>query len=183
MTHRDNHQEGSIPVALTLQQLHTSLWSSHSNSLLLPNLELEPITARIEPCETDIFIATEDGDNIVLAVGECKDEGGSITEEDARKLAAVSDALSARGFYCYIIFSKTAPFTTEDIENCRRANDKGRTRVIMLSDRELEPYHIYEKTSAQSEIRGGHSLHDMALSTVDIYLKPRLKDKNAPAGK
>jgi hypothetical protein len=53
----------------------------------------------------------------------------------------------------------------------------------MLSDRELEPYHIYEKTSAQSEIRGGHSLHDMALSTVDIYLKPRLKDKNAPAGK
>ncbi len=173
---KDNHQEGSIPVALTLQQLHTHIHSWHGKSLFLPNMTLEPVGADIERCETDVFIATQDGNDTVLAIGECKDAGGSITADDARKLAAVSDALSKRGLECYIIFSKTANFTPDDIENCRRANDGGRrTRVIMLSDRELEPYHIYERASAEFEIRGGHSLHDMALATHDIYFRPRKK--------
>jgi hypothetical protein len=174
----DNNQEGSIPVALTLQQLHAQFHSWYGSSLFLPNLKLEPLNGNIEACETDIFVATQDGADTVLAIGECKDAGGSITEEDARKMVAVAEALSARGFHCYIVFSKTAPFTSADIENCRLANDGGkRTRVIMLSDRELEPYHVYEKTSAEFEIRNsGHSLHDMALATHDIFFAPRHKE-------
>lgn len=173
---KDNHQEGSIPVALTLQQLHTQFHSWSGNSLFLPNMTLKPLRANIESCETDIFIATQDGSDTMLAIGECKDAGGCITAEDARKMSAVSDALSKSGLQCYIVFSKTAPFTTEDIENCRDANDGcRRTRVIMLSDRELEPYHVYEKVSAEFEIRGGHSLHDMALATHNIYFEPRRK--------
>lgn len=179
----DNHQEGSIPVALTLQQLHAQFHSWRGNSIFLPNMKLEPLKANFEPCETDIFIAMEDGSDTVLAIGECKDAGVcaetncSFTADDARKMAAVADALSSKGFECYIVFSKTAPFTSTDIENCRQANGRGRTRVVMLSNRELEPYHVYEKTSMEYEIHrgGGHSLHDMALATHDIFFAPKPK--------
>jgi hypothetical protein len=174
----DNHQEGSIPVALTLQQLDTHLHFLHGNSILLPNVKLEPKGGKIESCETDIFVAAQDGDDTVLAIGECKDAGGAITPEDARKMAAVADALSGKGLYCYIVFSKTGPFSEEDIESCRQANGRGSNRVIMLSARELEPYHVYEKTSAEFEIqRGGHSLADMTSATHDIYFNPRPKAK------
>jgi hypothetical protein len=178
---RDNHQEGSIPVALTLQQLHAQFHSWYGESFFLPNMKLDPLTANIEPCETDIFIAMQDGSDTVLAVGECKDAGGSITADDARKMAAISDALSGKGFECYIVFSKTAPFTSTDIENCRLANGRGRTRVVMLSNRELEPYNVYEKTSIEYEIRrgGGHSLLDMALATHDIFFAPTPKKISA----
>ena len=171
----NNHQEGSIPVALTLQQLHTHLRSWRGSSLFLPNMTLEPTSGNIESCETDIFVAAEDGNDTVLAVGECKDAGGSITAEDARKMGLVADALSKKGFYCYIVFAKTAPFTIQDIENCRRANEGGGNRVIMLSDREIEPNEVYAKASLEFETRGGHSLHEMANATRDIYLLPRPK--------
>ncbi len=47
----------------------------------------------------------------------------------------------------------------------------------MLSNRELEPYHVYEKTSMEYEIHrgGGHSLHDMALATHDIFFTQKRK--------
>jgi len=179
----DSHQEGSIPVALTLQQLHTQFHSWSGNSIFLPNMKLEPLKANIEPCETDIFVAMQDGSDTVLAIGECKDAGVcketncSITADDARKMAAVADALSAKGFECYIVFSKTSQFTNTDVENCRLANGRGRTRVVMLSNRELEPYHVYEKTSMEYEIHrgGGHSLHNMALATHEIFFAPTPK--------
>jgi hypothetical protein len=178
----DNNQEGSIPVALTLQQLHAQLQLLHGNCLFLPNMKLQPANGSVAPCETDIFIATQERSEVVLALGECKDAGGSITTEDVEKMTGVADALSDCGFYCYVIFSKTGGFTTADVENCKLANKNGRTRAIMLSDRELEPYHIYERTSLEFEIsRGGHSLRDMALTTYEVFFSPR--PKKGPSNK
>ncbi|MGA9391935.1 MAG: hypothetical protein WBV69_15995 [Candidatus Sulfotelmatobacter sp.] len=172
----DNHQEGSIPVALTLQQLNAHFDSLFGSSLFLPNMKLEPAGANIEACETDIFVAIREGSETLMAVGECKDAGGCISKEDARKMAGVADALSDYGLHCYIVFSKTAPFTGEEVENCRLANESGSNRVIMLSDRELEPYHVYEKSSKEFELRRqGRSLRDMALATHDIFFAPRPK--------
>jgi len=45
----------------------------------------------------------------------------------------------------------------------------------MLSDRELKPYHVYEETSAEFEIRGGHPLPRQSLAKHDIYFSPRPK--------
>jgi hypothetical protein len=177
---RDNNQEGSIPVALTLQQLHAQFHSLYGSSIFLPNMTLQPVTSSIVPCETDIFIAAQEGSEMVLAVGECKDVGGSITADDVEKMTAVAEALSNCGFHCYIIFAKTGSFTTADVENCKLANKNGRTRAIMLSDRELEPYHVYERTSLEFEIsRGGHSLHDMAITTHEVFFSPRPKKKSS----
>lgn len=172
----DNHQEGSIPVALTLQQLQAQFSPIFGRSLYLPNMKLERAGANIETCETDIFVAMNEGSETLIAIGECKDAGGFISKDDARKMAGVADALSNCGLHCYVVFSKTASFTADEIENCRLANSKGRTRAIMFSDRELEPYHVYEKTSKEFELRrNGHSLQDMAIATHDIYFSPRPK--------
>ncbi len=139
-------------------------------------MKLEPASAKIPSCETDIFIAIQEGEDTLLAIGECKDAGGSISKDDATKMAAVADALSNSGLHCYIIFSKTAAFTADDVENCRFANQPGRTRVIMLSDRELEPHRLYEKTSQEFEIRRhGTTMQGMAIATHDIFFSPRPK--------
>lgn len=177
---RENHQEGSIPVALTLQQLDTRLHLS-GGALFLTNMALAPSKkGDIQPCETDIFLAMSRGDEIEIAIGECKDAGGQIQLDDAKKLAAVADAFPGRGFRAFIIFSKTAPFTLEEIENCRSAQpSEGGLRVIMLSDRELEPYFMYERTSKEFEVRyTGVSLEHMARVTHDVFFAPKPKPKN-----
>lgn len=171
-----NHQEGSIPVALTLHQLQAHFYPRPGRSLFLPNMKLEPTSAKIPPCETDILIAIQDGEDTLLAIGECKDAGGSISEGDATRMAAVADALSDSGLDCYIIFSKTGAFAADDVENCRIPNRDGRMRVIMLSDRELEGDGIYSKASEHFEIgRHGSRMHDLAIATDSIFLSPRPK--------
>jgi hypothetical protein len=155
-------------------RIHTQFHSLYGSALFLPNMSLQPVTGSIVPCETDIFIAMQEGNKVVLAVGECKDAGGSFTADDVGKMTGVADALSNSGLHCYVIFAKTGSFTAADVENCKLANRNGRTRAIMLSDRELEPYRAYERTSLELEIsRGGYSLHDMAITTHEAFFSPR----------
>jgi hypothetical protein len=174
---KENNQEGGVPVALTLQQLDANL-STFGNALFLANMCLTPGGANIQPCETDIFVAMPRGEITELAVGECKDAGGKIELDDAQKLAAVADSFPSDKFHSYIIFAKTGPFTQEEIDNCRVAQ-RG-LRVIMLSDRELEPYFVYEKTSQLLDTRGtGGSFHGMARATHDVFFNPKIR-KTAP---
>jgi hypothetical protein len=90
----------------------------------------------------------------------------------------VGDAFPSGKFDSYIVFSKTAPFRQDEIENCRAAQyESGGLRVIMLSDRELEPYFAYEKTSKQFKVRhSAVSLEDMARVTHDVFFAPRPKN-------
>jgi len=70
---KDNHQEGSLPVVLSLQQLETSVHQLSSSCLLATSFKLSSAGAKINPCETDIVMVTEDRHgNIQLAIGECK---------------------------------------------------------------------------------------------------------------
>lgn len=172
-----NNQEGSIPVALTLQQLDTQIGKSFNDSLFLTNMLLQPLDTLIQPCETDLFVAVQRGDQIDIAVGECKDSGGKIELDDAIKLAAIADLFPAQKFNTYVIFAKTAAFTPEEIKNCRAAQIKGGgLRVIMLSAQELEPYFIYEKTAKQFDIHpSAVSLSDMARATHDVFFSPKVK--------
>ena len=46
----------------------------------------------------------------------------------------------------------------------------------MLSERELEPYYVYEKTEKEFEIkRFAHSLEELAINTVNVFFEPRPK--------
>ncbi len=172
---REDHQQGAIPVALTLQQMDTIL---HWEMLYVASMTLEPAGARIVPCETDLVIVSEKGfyeETVGIAVGECKGRG-EITEEDVRKLTQVADAFPKDRIHAYIVFSKTAPFTAEEIARCWAAQPPGRKRVILLSDRELEPYFVYEWAAKEFQIKPtAISLEDLANTTHALYFDPRPK--------
>jgi hypothetical protein len=169
-----DHQEGSVPVALTLQQLDTTL--HHNFVLWLPAMRLQPLTAPIEKCETDFVLLCQDfRGRIELVIGECK-ANCEITEEDVRKLSKIANTFPPDRFDVFLVFSKTGQFTAQEIERCRAADSDTRRRTILLSDRELEPYFVYERTSKEFAIdETAVSLEDMVEATRGIYFEPRPK--------
>jgi hypothetical protein len=174
---RDDHQEGGVPVALTLQQLDRTL----GNEIIvwLPAMNLDPTTAVIEKCETDFALLIQSFKGRVgLVIGECK-ANGEITDEDVRKLSKVADAFPPNRLDVFIVFAKTSQFTAAEIERCRTANSQHGQRIILLSERELEPYSPYERAEKEFSIekRYACSLMDMVEATRDIYFQPkRIRD-------
>jgi len=171
---RDDHQQGAIPVALTLQQLDTTL--SMRSMIYVTGLELKPGTAAIDSCEMDLTVITQGFDGRVqVTIGECK-AGGEISERDVENLRKVADAFPRNRFDVFIILSKTTPFTPDEVARCRLAQEPYRDRVILLSGRELEPYFVYELAEKEFEIdRSAIALEDLAKTTHNIYFEPRPK--------
>ena len=174
---REDHQQGAIPVALTLQQLDTVLsWGAVFGT----SMTIESSTGAFGACETDLVIISEKGfyDELLgIAIGECKGHG-EITEEDVRKLSQVADAFPKDRIAPFIVFSKTAPFTADEIARCRAAQPTGRrTRVILLSDRALEPDFVYERAEKEFVIDStAVSLEDLANTTYALYFDPKPKN-------
>jgi hypothetical protein len=76
----------------------------------------------------------------------------------------------------YIVFAKTAPFTAEEIARCRVARRPAAARVILLSERELERYLVYERAAKEFEIDStAISLEDLANTTHALYFDPKPK--------
>jgi hypothetical protein len=172
---RDDHQGGGIPVALTLQQLENSLHRSVIG--YTTGTELEPATASIVKCETDFVLLAEAPreKTLQIVIGECKGNK-EITADDVRKLGLVADALTeGDGCEAFIVFSKTSDFTPEEVERCKAGQGRYGLRVILLSERDLEPYHVYELAEKEFEIPSAVLLEDMAQATQNIYFAPRPK--------
>ena len=181
---REDHQEGSIPVALTLLQLDTVI--SMKRKVLVTAMNIAPISANIECCESDFVVVTQaPRDNrIQIVIGECTTGGpkNEITKDDVRKLTKIADAFPLNRVEPFILFSKTNPFTMEEVSICQEAKAPNRFRVILLSDRELEPYFVYERTSQDFNInRFANSLNDLAEATHHIYFDPKAKQDAHPA--
>lgn len=174
---RDDNQAGGIPVSVVLQQLETTLrdkgfaWSA--------GMDLESKALPKWKCETDFVLIVEDfqeGPQIVIS--EVKSAGGEITEADAANLSRVADLFEGSSFHPYIVFAKLGPFSPDEIERCKSAQGKTRTRVIVLSERELEPYFVYERAKQEFDIPGSAiRLHDLAIATNSIFFSPRPKVK------
>lgn len=173
---REDHQQGAIPVALTLQQLDTVL---HGDSIYVTGMKIEPTTASILPCESDFVFVSELGysPGVKIAIGECKGRG-EITDDDVSKLGRVADAFPTNRVEAFIVFAKAAPFTADEVARCRAAQPPHGRRVILLSDRELEPYFVYERAEQEFDMRStAVSLEDLALGTHQIYFEPRRKSR------
>jgi hypothetical protein len=173
---KENHQEGGIPVVVTLQQLDTMLsmrWFSYTTAIKLKSSYLPQ-----GECELDFVLLTDGYDRMTqIAFGECKTRK-PITIQDVKNLKIVADSLTSVRIEPYVIFAKLSPFTIEEIDLCREAQDQHRWRVILLSDRELEPYNIYDKAREEFEIyHSATSLGDLAKITNQIYFNPKTKKK------
>lgn len=167
---RADNQEGAIPVILTIQQLHTTFRSREI--LYAPAMSLKSKSLAISKCETDFVTLAQrplDG-KIDIAIGECKTRK-QISDDDVNNLQAIADAFPIERFNVYIIFSKLGSFSAEELARVRRLNNEYRRRVILFTARELEPYHLYERTAKEFDIdRHAVSFEDMANITDQVYL-------------
>jgi hypothetical protein len=67
-------------------------------------------------------------------IGECKDRGGTIEDNDVANIRAIADAFPSHRFEVFILLAKLAPFTEEEIARASRSpsfrkTDKWRKRL------------------------------------------------------
>lgn len=179
---RNDSQEGTIPVTLTLQQLIN--FHDLSPNLVTMAMALTPDGADIPDCETDFVFLAPGGRNgpIQLLIGECKTRH-PITEQDVANLRRVADAFPPEKFEVYVVFAKLAEFTADEIAHIQTLNDERRRRAIMLTTRELEPWFVYERAEEVFDIQKVVvTFTGMADNTHDIFFEPRLKAMPEDAG-
>lgn len=137
-----------------------------------PSLNLTPKDGS-PPLEVDfVWMTARHGEEReVVILGECKDRGeDAIDEKDIQNLRRVADALPRTRFETYVLLAKLAPFSPAEIALAKTLNDDYRRRVIMMTDRELEPYHLFERTKKEFKIREyASSPADLAQATWQIY--------------
>jgi hypothetical protein len=97
---RDDHQEGAIPVILTLQQLTNMIWM-HGPTIFTCAMNLEPRGAPIKSCETDFIVvgSTAHDHKIDIVIGECKTRK-PIKADDVMKLKGAADAFPSDVYNC-----------------------------------------------------------------------------------
>lgn len=167
----ERNAQGAIPVALTLQQLATTL----HDGVYSPSLDLTKRPLVRNECEVDFVwvIPRPYPRKTVIILGECKDQGPinqAEFERDIENLRRVADALPRKRFKTFILLAKLNPFTPEEIDRAKTLNTEHQLRTILLTARELEPYHLYERTKTEFDINGyGNTPEDMAGTTEKIY--------------
>jgi hypothetical protein len=169
---RDDHQLGGVPVALAIQQLHVTL----DEKLLMYStaLEFRPAGARIEHCEAD-FIAVAAGNAFLreapvqILLGEAKGHR-AFDADDVRKLGGLADAMPPELAEVFIMFAKTDAFTPDEVQLALTLNTRGRRRVILWSQDELEPYLVYERSETNlGRARYSTTLTGMAQITEQLW--------------
>ena len=173
---RNDNQEGAIPVILSLLQL-AHLYEPNSYTLTTAT-SLLPIDADIPKCETDFIFMVNGNRNhrVQIVIGECKTRK-PISQDDVQNLLKVAKAFPEDRFDVYLMFSKLADFSEEELSLIAGVNN-GPLCAIILTQRELDRWHPYEATAKEFGINPTSvDLQDMALATFEIYLKEVVKNK------
>ena len=168
--------QGAVPVVLTLQQLDTN-FSSLEDRVYSISLDLKPKTENGK-CEIDFAWMTlrPHRRRMAIVLGECKDRGHispADFERDVETLRRVADALPRNRIKVFKLISKLSPLSPEEVSIARRLNDDGEPCTILLTERELEPCRVYERTKREFELENGYadSLENMASVTQQIYFQ------------
>jgi hypothetical protein len=137
---RDDHQEGAIPVLVTLRCLDTILSSGISGDVFATGFDLRPKGSKINGCEIDLLYIHQATDGTELAIGECK-AANRIDSNDVGNMRAVAAAMGSRRMKVFVIFAKMVPFTSEEIAVCKPPDGlEWPYRTILLGPDELEVY-------------------------------------------
>ncbi len=162
---KDNNQEGAIPVIislLTFARIFSSYKLFYSTSLNLENSRR---------CEIDFCILqSERSSNIQIGIAECKSEGQKIDQRDVDNLKAVQDKLQDINLECYIIFAKTADIYDEDEIKLFESLKAERRRFIILSNKELEPYHPYWEMEETERLPEKYALDLAGMERNSLFL-------------
>jgi hypothetical protein len=155
---RERNAQGSICVALTLQQLQANLSETFVRSMYSPSIELKAQDInQFSECEIDFvwFVARPFPQRTAVILGECKGQApirAIELKKDVDNMCRVAAALPVHRFETFILFAKLSKFNPEEIAILRTLNEERANRVILLTDRELEPFRIYERTKLEHKI-------------------------------
>lgn len=180
----ERNAQGAVPVVLTLQQLATNLSGSFHDGVYSPSLDLTKKGQMQNECEVDFVwvIPRPYPRKTVIILGECKDQGPIGQEEfekDIENLRRVADALPRKRFKTFVLLSKLNPFTPEEIERAQTLNTEHQLRAILLTARELDPYHIYERTKTEFDIDSyGGTPEDLAQANAKMYFAEKIATDN-----
>lgn len=137
-------------------------------------MDLHPGGGDIAACETDfVLIAARGTDRrIQIAIGECKTHR-PIEQADVANLMRVARAFPEDRYAVFLVFSKLADFSPDELDLIRQVNVGHRRRAIVLTTRELEPWQIYENVPQGLDVSPfASSLSDLADATEQIFLAP-----------
>ncbi len=169
----EKNTQGAIPVALLLQQLQVNLHGFSGGLVQSPSYDLAPLEdVDLPKCETDFVVMylRRYPDKDALIIGECKDEGCRIEADDIENLKQVANAIPAHRFDTYVLLARLSPFSAEEVALAKTLNDEYHQRAILLSARELEPYHIYERVNRDLKMKVyGVAPEILASVTAEIY--------------
>lgn len=133
--------------------------------------------AKIEECETDFVIITWNRyEEVSIIISECKTRT-PIEISDAENLKKIADTFPINRIKALILFSKLDTFNEDEVKICMKVqSDNFPKRVIMLTDRELEHWHIYEQTKTEFQIEE-HAIdwETMTSNTTKIYVEKKIK--------
>lgn len=176
---REKNAQGAICVALTLQQLQISLSESFGEGMYSPSIELKPQqSGPLSECEIDLvwFIARPFPQKTVVILGECKGQSPvkvAEFENDLDNLRRVADALPSHRFETFILYAKLSNYTSDEIQLAKALNNEHAHRVILLTERELEPYRIYERAKLEHQIdEYARTPQGLADNTAKIFWGP-----------
>lgn len=163
---KDNNQEGAVPVIISLlvfARIFDDM--AYATSVTIKGSH---------KCEIDFSILQyERGEKIQFGIAECKSEGQAITAQDVSNLKMTQNKINELGIECYLIFSKAADtYSENEIALFRTLKDEGR-KFIILSNKELEPYHPYWELSNVDELPEKYALDmsGMQSNAEFLYLK------------
>ncbi len=178
----ERNAQGAVPVTLTLQQLKTNLSDGFERDMYTTSLDLVPEdNPDLPTCEVDFvwLVRGRYPKRATIILAECKDrgrkkgngsDGGTIDPADIRTLKTVADAFPRTRFDTFVLLAKLCEFTQQEIDAAKSINDRYRQRVIMLTARELETWHIYDRTKAEFDIDPyAGSAEQLARNTALMY--------------
>lgn len=136
----DESLRGSVPVLLTLLQLHTLF----SSDMVAWATSMDLVFSDETRCETDFAVATTHTlEPSCLVIGECK-TNSEFNEADLTNLLRVRSSFEDSEVDVYIVFSKLAEFTDTELKLIRDQPPDVRSRIVLLDADALEPYEPFE---------------------------------------
>lgn len=134
---REDHQEGSIPVALTLLKL--AAIARIENQCYAGAMRLRSIGTASVNCETDlVFIAKgRFGGRPSLVIAECKTRD-EVTQQDIDNLVGVAKSVPEDAMNAFVVLAKLTAFTAQEVDMIVSAVDQSYARIILFGPRELE---------------------------------------------
>lgn len=162
---KENNQEGAIPVVLSLLVFKRAF--DLSGLMYSTSLDLNVEGQR---CEIDFMIVRRHRESgIEWALGEAKSEGGQIDENDIQNLMRVKAKLEAINVAPHLVFSKTADlFQPAELELLKALKEDA--SVILLTNKEMEPYDPYDDTDGLPH-KHVSTFDEMARNSEHRYLR------------